>query len=486
MLEKSLIRYGNHLYEKSILPIFALYDNRLKFSAIRANIKSLKARIRSGKESRMMMKILRKTVKGNEKKIEKAQEKRTMTPPSSDNEDESEYEMSFSSKGQGVRSLKEHSLTPPSSKNEGESESEKSCSSKGRGVRTQQEHFLLKSCSSKGRGVRTQQEYFLTKSCSSKGRGVRTQQEPIFLKSWSSKGRGVRTQQEPIFPKSCSSKGRGVRTQKEQIFLSTPRSSKRQGVRTQQEHVFLSRPLSSKRWGARTQQEPFFTKPWSSKGRGVRTQQEQFFNLTATPPSSSTEDESDSELVWSSDVLSESLDLNKPSYGVENTHGANYATTPTSHTMSNYLEMKDSGNGIAPPSLSTENERDSEISFNSKGQSDRTEQQPKSSLPPVLFCDINTKQPGSCSLSQLLAKDSYESDAEVPVVGSGERRRTAEPSFELQNEKSKTFMVQSKSLVKSTFRVMNTENKKLKPFGLVNLGNTCYMNSTIQSLHTSE
>ena len=91
-LEKSLIRYGNHLYEKSILPIFALYDNRLKFSAIRANIKSPKARIRSGKESRMMMKILRKTVKGNEKKIEKAQEKRTMNSPpapSSENEDDS-------------------------------------------------------------------------------------------------------------------------------------------------------------------------------------------------------------------------------------------------------------------------------------------------------------------------------------------------------------------------------------------------------------
>ena len=140
-LEKSLIRYGNGLYEKSILPIFALYDNRLKFSAIRANIKSLKARIKRGKESRMMMKILRKTVKGNEKKLEKAQEKRTMTPPSSDNEDESEYEMSFSSKGRGVRTLQEQSMTPPSSENEGESESEKSWSSKGRGVRTQHEHF---------------------------------------------------------------------------------------------------------------------------------------------------------------------------------------------------------------------------------------------------------------------------------------------------------------------------------------------------------
>ena len=230
-LKDALKRYGHNLYEENILPIFALYDDRVKYSKIRARKRGLNARIESGKETPIMRRILTRTVNKYEKILEDAQELNTMTPPSSSAEDESESE----------------------------------------------------------------------ESRSSKGRGVRTLQEPLISKSWSSKGRGARTQQEPFISKSWSSKGRGVRTQ--------------------QEH-------------------PFFP--------SLRKQ----FEPTMTPPSSSTEDESDSEL-----------------------------------------------------------------SKCSKEQNVRSQQGSKSSLPLEFSCGIKMKQSGSCSLSQSSAKDSYESVAEVPMVG---------------------------------------------------------------------
>ena len=125
-LKAALIRYGHNLYEENILPIFPLYDDRVKFSKIRAKIRGLKARIESGKDTPLMRRILRKTVNGKEKFLEDAQEINTMIPPSSSTEDKSETEMSWSSKERGVRTLQEPVFS-------------KSWSSKGQGVRPQQE-----------------------------------------------------------------------------------------------------------------------------------------------------------------------------------------------------------------------------------------------------------------------------------------------------------------------------------------------------------
>ena len=54
-----------------------------------------KVRIKSGREAPIMRKILKKTVSSQVNKVENVQELRTMTPPSSSNEEESDSEMSL-------------------------------------------------------------------------------------------------------------------------------------------------------------------------------------------------------------------------------------------------------------------------------------------------------------------------------------------------------------------------------------------------------
>ena len=73
-IKDALQRYGHNLYEENILPIFALYDDRVKYSKIRARNRGLKARIKSGKETPIMSRILMRTVNKYEKILEDAQE----------------------------------------------------------------------------------------------------------------------------------------------------------------------------------------------------------------------------------------------------------------------------------------------------------------------------------------------------------------------------------------------------------------------------
>ena len=111
-IENALIRNGQHLFDKNILPIFALYDNRKKFNNIRAQIKRLRVRIESGKETPLMKRILIKTVNSKEKILEQAQELNTTTPASSSTESESEEEIEITT------------MTPLSSSTENESEAD--------------------------------------------------------------------------------------------------------------------------------------------------------------------------------------------------------------------------------------------------------------------------------------------------------------------------------------------------------------------------
>ena len=180
-LENTLKNYGNNIYDKNILPIFALYDDRQKFCLIRAKVRGLKGRIESGKEAPIMRRILSKIVRSKEKFVEDVQEMGTMTPTSSSSEDDSDIEnqlfsnFSFkprSSNGRRARTLQEQSFF-----------SSKPRSSNGRGVRTLQEQsFSLKPRSSNGRGARTLQEqlFYLTATPPSSS----TEDESEFPKPW--------------------------------------------------------------------------------------------------------------------------------------------------------------------------------------------------------------------------------------------------------------------------------------------------------------
>ena len=221
-LEKALKRYRHNTYDSNILTIIALYDDREKFSIIRGKVNRLKIRIESGRETPIMKKILMKTMRSKVNFVEDTQEIKTMTPPSSSTEDESDSDMSL---------LSNFSSKPRSSN--------------GRSVRTQKERFSFfsKPRSSHGRSVRTEQEHFFSfsKPRSSNGRSVRTQKEHFsFSKPRSSNGRSVRTQQEHFFLfQSPGARTGGVSALKKSIFLFQSLVARTDGLSALNKSIFL-------------------------------------------------------------------------------------------------------------------------------------------------------------------------------------------------------------------------------------------------------